>query len=271
MVQEQFLLAPFTLHESKMTLSIRIIPCLDVKDGRVVKGVQFKGLTDIGDPVELATSYYEAGADEITFLDVSASLEGRQAMLDVIKRTAASIFIPLTVGGGISKLEDVASYLDAGADKVSIGSAAVSNPGLIDEISAKYGDQIVVVSLDIIESQSSPSGYLLTTHGGTRQTETDAIAWVKANQDRGIGELLINSVDADGTKAGFNTKLIEAVRSASTLPLIASGGAGTAQDFFPAVQAGANAVLAASVFHSGVLTIAEVKTALHNQGVKVRL
>lgn len=254
-----------------MTLSIRIIPCLDVKDGRVVKGVQFKGLQDIGDPVELANKYFEAGADEITFLDVSASLEGRVAMLDVIKRTAASIFIPLTVGGGISKLDDVANYLEAGADKVSIGSSSVSDPALINEVSAKYGDQIVVVSLDIVENQSSESGYLLTTHGGTKQTDIDAIAWIKANQDRGIGELLLNSVDADGTKAGFNTKLIEAVRSVSSLPLIASGGAGVAEDFLPAVKAGANAVLAASVFHSAVLSIAEVKSALHNQGVKVRL
>ena len=254
-----------------MALSIRIIPCLDVKDGRVVKGVQFKGLLDIGDPVELAKKYFEDGADEITFLDVSASLEGRKAMLDVIKRTAASIFIPLTVGGGISKLEDVASYLEAGADKVSIGSSSVSNPSLINEVADKYGDQIVVVSLDIVENQDSPSGYLLTTHGGTRQTEIDAIAWIEENQNRGIGELLINSVDADGTKAGFNTKLIEAVRSVSSLPLIASGGAGTASDFLPAVLAGANAVLAASVFHSGAISIAEVKAALHNQGVKVRL
>jgi len=254
-----------------MALSIRIIPCLDVKDGRVVKGVQFKGLLDIGDPVELAKKYFEDGADEITFLDVSASLEGRKAMLDVIKRTAASIFIPLTVGGGISKLEDVASYLEAGADKVSIGSSSVSNPSLINEVADKYGDQIVVVSMDIVENQVSPSGYLLTTHGGTRQTEIDAIAWIEENQDRGIGELLINSVDADGTKAGFNTKLIEAVRSVSSLPLVASGGAGTASDFLPAVLAGANAVLAASVFHSGAISIAEVKAALHNQGVKVRL
>jgi cyclase len=254
-----------------MTLSIRIIPCLDVKDGRVVKGIQFKGLTDIGDPVALAKKYYEDGADEITFLDVSASLEGRQAMLDVIRRTAASIFIPLTVGGGISKLEDVASYLEAGADKVSIGSASVSNPSLINEVAEKYGDQIVVVSLDMVESKTSPSGYLLTTHGGTKQTEVDALAWIEGNQSRGIGELLINSVDADGTKAGFNTALIEAVRSVSSLPVIASGGAGTAEDFSPAVTAGANAVLAASIFHSGALKIGEVKAALHSQGVKVRL
>jgi len=254
-----------------MTLSIRIIPCLDVKDGRVVKGIKFKGLQDIGDPLELAKLYYEAGADEITFLDVSASIEGRVAMLDVIKRTAESIFIPLTVGGGISKLSDVSSYLEAGADKVSIGSSSISNPELLSEISAKYGNQIVVVSLDIIEDKEMPSGYALTTHGGTKLAGIDAIQWITSNQNRGIGELLINSVDTDGTKSGFNTELLKAVRKVSALPLIASGGAGKADDFLPAVQAGANAVLAASVFHSGALTVGDVKSALHNQGVKVRL
>jgi cyclase len=254
-----------------MSLSIRIIPCLDVKDGRVVKGVQFKGLQDIGDPVELAKMYYEAGADEITFLDVSASIEGRVAMLDVITRTAESIFIPLTLGGGISKLSDVSSYLEAGADKISIGSSSITNPDLLDQIASQYGNQIVVVSLDIIEDTQMPSGYALTTHGGSKLTGIDAIEWIETNQHRGIGELLVNSVDTDGTKSGFNTELIKAVRRVSTLPLIASGGAGTADDFLPAVEAGANAVLAASVFHSGALTIGEVKTALHNQGVKVRL
>ncbi len=182
-----------------MALSVRIIPCLDVKDGRVVKGVQFQGLKDIGDPVELAIKYYESGADEITFLDVSASLEGRKAMLDVISRTAEAIFIPLTVGGGVRKIEDVASYLDAGADKVSIGTAAMSNPELIEEISKRYGDQIVVVSLDIVEDSEADSGYSLTTYGGTQRTGVDALAWISANHDKGIGELLVNSVDADGT------------------------------------------------------------------------
>ena len=254
-----------------MSLSVRIIPCLDVKDGRVVKGVKFQGLVDVGDPVELAKMYYEAGADEITFLDVSASLEGRKAMLDVIERTARSIFIPLTVGGGVTKIEDVASYLDAGADKVSLGTSAVTNPDLIDEISSKYGDQIVVVSLDVVEDSSSPSGYTLTTHGGTKPTGVDALDWIAKNQHRGIGELLINSVDADGTKEGFNTKLLEAVRHATSLPIIASGGAGQASDFLPAVMAGANAVLAASVFHNGSLTIGEVKQFLSSNDVKVRM
>ena len=254
-----------------MALSVRIIPCLDVKDGRVVKGVQFQGLKDIGDPVELAIKYYESGADEITFLDVSASLEGRKAMLDVISRTAEAIFIPLTVGGGVRKIEDVASYLDAGADKVSIGTAAISNPELIEEISKKYGDQIVVVSLDIVEDPDAASGYSLTTYGGTQRTGVDALAWISANQDKGIGELLVNSVDADGTKSGFNNELISAIREVTSLPLIASGGAGVAADFLPAVQAGANAVLAASIFHSGAVSIQSVKQELSSNGVKVRM
>jgi cyclase len=254
-----------------LALSVRIIPCLDVKDGRVVKGVQFQGLKDIGEPVELAIKYYESGADEITFLDVSASLEGRKAMLDVISRTAEAIFIPLTVGGGVRKIEDVASYLDAGADKVSIGTAAISNPELIEEISKKYGDQIVVVSLDIVEDPDAASGYSLTTYGGTQRTGVDALAWISANQDKGIGELLVNSVDADGTKSGFNNELISAIRKVTSLPLIASGGAGVAADFLPAVQAGANAVLAASIFHSGAVSIQSVKQELSSNGVKVRM
>jgi cyclase len=254
-----------------LALSVRIIPCLDVKDGRVVKGVQFQGLKDIGDPVELAIKYYESGADEITFLDVSASLEGRKAMLDVISRTAEAIFIPLTVGGGVRKIEDVASYLDAGADKVSIGTAAISNPELIEEISKKYGDQIVVVSLDIVEDPDAASGYSLTTYGGTHRTGVDALAWISVNQDKGIGELLVNSVDADGTKSGFNNELISAIRKITSLPLIASGGAGVAADFLPAVQAGANAVLAASIFHSGAVSIQSVKQKLSSSGVKVRM
>ncbi len=254
-----------------MALSVRIIPCLDVKDGRVVKGVQFQGLKDIGDPVELAIKYFESGADEITFLDVSASLEGRKAMLDVISRTAEAIFIPLTVGGGVRKIEDVASYLDAGADKVSIGTAAISNPELIEEISKKYGDQIVVVSLDIVEDPDAASGYSLTTYGGTQRTGVDAIAWISASQNKGIGELLVNSVDADGTKSGFNNDLISAIRKVTSLPLIASGGAGVAADFLPAVQAGANAVLAASIFHSGAVSIQSVKQELSSNGVKVRM
>jgi cyclase len=254
-----------------MALSLRIIPCLDVKDGKVVKGTKFKNLLDVGDPVEFARTYYEGGADEITFLDVSASIEGRKAMLDVISRTAETIFIPLTVGGGVRTLSDVEEYLAAGADKVSIGSASVSNPELLDQISNKYGDQILVVSLDIIEDAKSPSGYSLTTMGGTNLTGIDAMSWIAENQERGIGELLVNSVDSDGTKAGFNIPLLKAIRSITKLPLIASGGAGSATDFVAAAQSGANAVLAASIFHNGEVSIGEVKETLHSHGVKVRM
>ena len=254
-----------------MTLSLRVIPCLDVKDGRVVKGTKFRNLKDIGDPIALAREYYGAGADEITFLDVSASLESRRAILDVISKTAESIFIPLTVGGGVKTLDDVEHYLAAGADKVSIGSASVSNPDLLDEIAHKYGNQILVVSLDIIEDSTLGSGYALTTMGGTKLTGIDAIKWIQENEDRGIGELLINSVDSDGTKSGFNIQLLQAIKSITHLPLIASGGAGSAEDFVTAANAGANAVLAASIFHNGEVSIAEVKTTLRANGVKVRL
>lgn len=254
-----------------MSLSLRVIPCLDVKDGKVVKGTKFKNLLDIGNPVDLAKAYYEAGADEITFLDVSASLEGRKAILDVISDTAESIFIPLTVGGGVKTIEDVEDYLAAGADKVSIGSASVSNPDLLDEIARKYGNQILVVSLDIIEDPNLPSGYALTTMGGTNLTGIDAIKWIVENQDRGIGELLINSVDADGTKSGFNIPLLQAIKKVTHLPLIASGGAGSAEDFVTAAKSGANAVLAASIFHNGEVSIMDVKDTLHANGVKVRM
>jgi len=242
-----------------------------VKDGKVVKGTKFKNLLDIGNPVELAKAYYEAGADEITFLDVSASLEGGKAILEVISETAESIFIPLTVGGGVKTIEDVEDYLAAGADKVSIGSASVSNPDLLDEIARKYGNQILVVSLDIIEDPNVPSGYALTTMGGTNLTGIDAIKWIVENQDRGIGELLINSVDADGTKSGFNIPLLQAIKVVTHLPLIASGGAGSAEDFVTAAKSGANAVLAASIFHNGEVSIMDVKNTLHANGVKVRM
>ena len=253
-----------------MGLSLRVIPCLDIKDGRVVKGIRFKDLQDIADPVELAIFYESEGADEITFLDVSASIEGRAATLGVVTRTASSIFIPLTVGGGIKSVEDVGTYLLAGADKVSIGSAAIENPGLINEIAEKYGDQIVVISLDIVNDDSSLSGYSLTTHGGTRATNLDAITWIIENQERGIGELLVNSVDADGTKEGFNVELIQAIRRVSSLPIIASGGAGKAGDFIAGAKAGSNAVLAASVFHNGEVRIRDVKNALYESGIGVR-
>lgn len=254
-----------------MSLSVRVIPCLDVKDGRVVKGVNFQGLRDIGDPVELASQYNHESADELTFLDVSASIEGRSAMLSIVEQTADSIFIPLTVGGGVRSISDVAELLRAGADKVSVGSAATENPSLLDEVAKIYGDQVLVVSLDIKRSDSSSSGFVLTSHGGTKDTGLDALDWISKNQGRGIGELLINSMDSDGTKTGFDIELLKRVQEVSELPLIISGGAGNVSDFVEAAKAGANAVLAATVFHSGQLSISEVKIAMREQGLKVRL
>ena len=254
-----------------MSLSIRVIPCLDVRDGRVVKGVNFQGLKDIGDPVELASRYNKEGADELTLLDVSASIEGRAAILEIVEKTADSIFIPLTVGGGVRTLQDVSDFLRAGADKVSIGSAATSNPGLLDEVAAVYGDQVLVVSLDIKRSTEAPSGFALTSHGGSIDTGIDALHWIEANQSRGIGELLLNSMDADGTKDGFDIELLNRVKEVSGLPLIISGGAGSIPDFVIAAKAGANAVLAASVFHSGELSIRQVKIAMRDQELRVRL
>jgi cyclase len=254
-----------------MSLSVRVIPCLDVKDGRVVKGVNFQGLRDIGDPVELASRYNHESADELTFLDVSASIEGRSAMLSIVEQTADSIFIPLTVGGGVRSISDVAELLRAGADKVSVGSAATENPSLLDEVATIYGDQVLVVSLDIKRSDSSSSGFVLTSHGGTKDTGLDALEWIVKNQGRGIGEFLINSMDSDGTKAGFDIELLKRVQEVSELPLIISGGAGNVTDFVEAATAGANAVLAATVFHSGQLSISEVKIAMKEQGLRVRL
>jgi len=254
-----------------MTLSIRVIPCLDVRDGKVVKGVNFQGLKEIGDPVELAAKYNNEGADEITFLDVSASIQGRAAILEVVEQTANRIFIPLTVGGGVRTIADVSDLLRAGADKVSIGSAATTNPELLDQVSAKYGDQVLVVSLDIKRSSDSPSGFILTSHGGSKTTGIDALRWIEINQSRGIGEFLINSMDADGTKNGFDLDLLSKVQNVSRVPLIISGGAGSVQDFVLAAKAGANAVLAASVFHSGEIAISEVKIAMRELGLKVRL
>jgi cyclase len=254
-----------------MSLSVRVIPCLDVRDGRVVKGVNFQGLRDIGDPVELASRYNHEGADELTFLDVSASIEGRSAMLSIVEQTADSIFIPLTVGGGVRSISDVAELLRAGADKVSVGSAATENPSLLDEVATIYGDQVLVVSLDIKRSDSSSSGFVLTSHGGTKETGLDALEWIAKNQGRGIGEFLINSMDSDGTKTGFDIELLKRVQEVSELPLIISGGAGNVNDFVEAAMAGANAVLAASVFHSEQLKIGEVKIAMKDKGLKVRL
>ncbi len=254
-----------------MTLALRVIPCLDVNAGKVVKGVKFQDLQTVGDPVEMARRYFEAGADEITFLDVTASVEDRSTILDVVSKTADSVFIPLTVGGGIRTLQDVQTLLSAGADKVSVGTAAISSPNLLDEIGSRYGDQVLVVSLDLKRSSETSSGYTITTHGGSKETGIDALKWIEEHQHRGIGELLLNSMDSDGTKSGFDLELIRAIRDVSHLPLIASGGAGTLEHFAEAEKAGASAVLAASVFHNGELSILEVKQYLESQNIEVRL
>ena len=253
-----------------MSLAVRIIPCLDVADGRVVKGVNFLNLKDQGDPVELARYYYEQGADEITFLDVKATVENRSTMFDVVARTADAVFIPLTVGGGVRTVEDVAQLLAHGADKVGVNSAAIQRPELLDEISGRYGAQVLVLSLDITRSASTPSGFVVTTHGGRELTDIDALEWAREAINRGAGELLVNSIDADGTKDGFDLELISAVREISSVPVIASGGAGSAADFPPAIRAGADAALAASIFHSKAVTIGEVKTVLKKDGFEVR-
>jgi cyclase len=254
-----------------MSLALRVIPCLDVNAGKVVKGIKFQDLQTVGDPVELAGQYFEAGADEITFLDVTASVEDRSTILDVVSRTADSVFIPLTVGGGVRTIQDVQMLLSAGADKVSVGTAAISSPNLLDEIGNRYGDQVLVVSLDIKRNSVTKSGYTITTHGGSKETGIDALRWIEENQHRGIGELLLNSMDSDGTKTGFDLELIRAIRNVSNLPLIASGGAGTVEHFAEAERAGASAVLAASVFHNGELSILEVKKYLESQNIEVRL
>lgn len=253
-----------------MSLSVRIIPCLDVSAGRVVKGVNFRDLRDAGDPVELARSYYAQGADEVTFLDVSATVDGRETMCDVVARAADEVFIPLTVGGGVRSADDVARLLASGADKVSVNSAALARPVLIDEIASRFGAQVLVLSLDITRSDKAASGFVVTTHGGRTETEIDAVDWTREAQERGVGELLVNSIDADGTKKGFDLELISLITVNSHVPIIASGGAGRAQDFVPAVAAGADAVLAASIFHSGDVSISAVKRDLATHGYEVR-
>ncbi|QPZ39980.1 imidazole glycerol phosphate synthase subunit HisF [Paramicrobacterium chengjingii] len=253
-----------------MTLAVRVIPCLDVSDGRVVKGVNFKNLRDQGDPVELAQRYYDQGADELTFLDVSATVEGRDTMYEVVKSTAERVFIPLTVGGGVRSVDDVSRLQANGADKVGVNSAAIARPDLIGEIADRFGAQVLVLSLDVKRDERMPSGFVVTTHGGRRTTDIDAIAWASESAERGAGELLVNSIDADGTQDGFDLELISLMRENCAIPVIASGGAGAADHFPPAIAAGADAVLAASVFHSGQLTIAAVKSSLHDAGVAVR-
>jgi len=248
-----------------MTLSVRIIPCLDVTDGRVVKGVNFTDLVDAGDPVEMASLYNLEGADELTFLDISASVAGRETTLDVVRRTAEQVFIPLTVGGGIRSVDDVDRLLRAGADKVSINTSAIARPELIAEIADRFGSQVLVISVDARRANTD-SGFEVTTHGGRESAGIDALAWVEKACALGVGEILLNSMDADGTRAGYDIGMITAVRAVSKVPLIASGGAGSLDDFSAALDAGADALLAASVFHFGIHCIGDVKSYLgkHN-------
>jgi cyclase len=256
-----------------MSLAVRVIPCLDVDAGRVVKGVNFVDLRDAGDPVEMARVYDAEGADELTFLDITASSGDRSTTYDVVSRTAESVFIPLTVGGGVRSADDVDRLLRAGADKVAVNTAAVARPELIAEIADRFGNQVLVLSLDARRTRdgvATDSGFEITTHGGRRGTGRDAVEWVVQAAELGIGEVLLNSMDADGTRAGFDTDLIRAVRREVTVPVIASGGAGTVEHFPPAVQAGADAVLAASVFHFGQLRVGDVKAGLAAAGVPVR-
>ncbi|HET8601913.1 MAG TPA: imidazole glycerol phosphate synthase subunit HisF [Segeticoccus sp.] len=250
-----------------MSVAIRVIPCLDVDAGRVVKGVNFTGLRDAGDPVELAHRYDRQGADELTFLDVTASSGNRETTYDVVRRTAEQVFIPLTVGGGVRTVDDVDRLLRAGADKVGVNTAAIARPGLIAEVADRFGAQVLVLSADV---RRGGPGFEVTTHGGRRGTGMDAIAWCAKAAELGAGEILLNSMDADGTREGFDLELIREVRAAAGVPLIASGGAGRPEDFAAAVEAGADAVLAASVFHFGTLTVAEVKDALRTRGMPVR-
>lgn len=248
-------------------LSIRIIPCLDVTDGRVVKGTNFINLVDAGDPTELAQTYNQEGADELTFLDISASSSGRETTIEVVKRTAEEVFIPLTVGGGIRAVDDVDRLLRAGADKVSINTAAINRPDLIAEIANRFGSQVLVLSVD---ARRASAGYEVTTHGGRQSTGLDAVEWIKQACDLGVGEILLNSMDADGTREGYDVEMINDVRPICPVPLIASGGAGKLEDFAEALNAGADALLAASVFHFGTFRISDVKKYLRERGYNVR-
>jgi len=247
-----------------------VIPCLDVDAGRVVKGVNFIGLVDAGDPVEMARVYDSEGADELVFLDITASSGSRETTYDVVRRTAEQVFIPLTVGGGVRSVQDVDRLLRAGADKVGVNTAALARPGLLREIAERFGNQVLVLSVDARRAPGTASGYEVTTHGGRTGTGVDAVAWAARGQELGIGEVLLNSMDADGTRRGYDIELLRAVRAVVTVPVVASGGAGSLEDFAPAVEAGADAVLAASVFHFGQLRIGQVKDALRAAGHPVR-
>ncbi|MFE9749123.1 imidazole glycerol phosphate synthase subunit HisF [Saccharothrix saharensis] len=257
-----------------MSVAVRVIPCLDVDRGRVVKGVNFTNLVDAGDPVELARAYDAEGADELTFLDVTASSSDRETTFDVVRRTAEQVFIPLTVGGGVRSAEDVDKLLRAGADKVGVNTAAIARPELLGELSRRFGAQCIVLSVDARRvpegERPTPSGFEVTTHGGRKGTGIDAVEWAARGQELGVGEILLNSMDADGTKAGFDLELIRLTREVVDVPLIASGGAGAVEHFPPAVAEGADAVLAASVFHFGTLRIGDVKLSLRDAGVEVR-
>ena len=253
-----------------MSLAVRVIPCLDVDNGRVVKGVNFTALRDAGDPVEMAKVYDAEGADELTFLDISASAQGRDTTLEVVRQTAEQVFIPLTVGGGVRTPDDVDRLLRAGADKVAINTGAIARPEVIEQISHRFGSQVLVLSVDARRATDMPSGFEVTTHGGSRSAGLDAVEWARRGADMGAGEILLNSMDADGTRDGFDLDLLRAVRQVVGIPVIASGGAGAVEHFPPAVAAGTDAVLAASVFHFGDLRIAEVKKALTGAGHHVR-
>ena len=257
-----------------MSVAVRVIPCLDVDAGRVVKGVNFVNLRDAGDPVALGAAYDAAGADELVFLDVTASSDGRSTMLDVVRRTAETVFIPLTVGGGVRAVSDFDTLLRAGADKVAVNTAAIALPELLAELARQFGSQCIVLSVDArtVREGAEPtqSGWEVTTHGGRRGTGIDAIEWATRGAELGVGEILLNSMDYDGTKAGFDLPMLRAVRGAVSVPVIASGGAGAPEHFAPAVVAGADAVLAASVFHFRELTIAQVKAAMAAEGIIVR-
>jgi cyclase len=253
-----------------VSLAVRVIPCLDVDNGRVVKGVNFVNLRDAGDPVEMANVYDAEGADELTFLDITASSDSRETTFDVVGRTADQVFIPLTVGGGVRTPEDVDRLLRAGADKVGINTAAINRPEVVAEIAHRFGNQVLVLSVDARRSNEQPSGFEVTTHGGRTSAGLDAVEWARTATELGAGEILLNSMDADGTKDGFDLEMIRAVRGVTQVPLIASGGAGRLDHFPAAIEAGADAVLAASVFHFGDLTIGQVKETLRAAGHRVR-